>query len=419
MLRNSKLVVLAFIFFNFISFANSQGISSIYNLGTTISIPNFTANGGLPKWQACRAKVLAGTGNCTILWIGDSVSTGHGSLFNVTANDAHSGAIPNELAAILRQDAGLNVQTNSVTGNNLVSPTSTFDTRITLHGWSPFTGAFVIGGNAWANNDTTAFTFKPTDTASYPSTAPLLTNTIDIYWVGNSSGTSITIDIGGSAICTIPVTTTPFNKTTCTTGSAAANNTYNIKCVSASAGNCAFTSIVARNSAVSEVSIINGSADGATIVQFNTNTSQPYDPVASISLFAPDICVMGSTVGNDATAQTPIATYSADLTNIVAACKVTGDVLMLTGFPYGTTTSPLTIAQYQAAIIAVAAANSVPVWDSYKNYGNSSGAGTTGWTQNMGAAWNAVDNGGAADAGHWSVSSNMNAANKIEQILLQ
>jgi len=67
----------------------------------TISIPNFTANGGLPKWKACLAKVKAGAGDCNIMLIGESTTAAFNATWSGTTKDALSAGTPNQLAGIL------------------------------------------------------------------------------------------------------------------------------------------------------------------------------------------------------------------------------------------------------------------------------------------------------------------------------
>ncbi len=376
------------------------------------AVPNFIWNGGFTHWKSCRAKVEANSADCNILVIGDSTSTGHGSFFRENASDAHSGAWPNQLATLLRM-SGINAQTTNVSGNNNIASYATFDTRVTPNNWKPYPDAFVLGGSPWISTDTTAFTFNPTDTASYPSAAPVLTDTLDVYWIGQTSarGGTLTVDTGGAPICSID-TAAPYQltKTTCTTSLGA--NIYNLRCRNA---HCAFTAIVARNSKVDQVNILNAAADGARISKFTSNTGYPWDPLTSIATFAPALCIIYE-IGNDAGAQTSINSYAASLTAVVTACQSAGaDVLLTTGLPYGGSSSPITVPDYQAAVMAVAKATNAPVWDSLTTYGGP----IAGWTATRPAGWNASCCGGGADMAHWSIASNVFEATMISLMLLQ
>jgi hypothetical protein len=61
------------------------------------------------------------------------------------------------------------------------------------------------------------------------------------------------------------------------------------------------------NSAVSEASMVNAGWDGATVANWNTSTSSPWDPLPAIETVAPTLCVI-TIYGNDAIAGTAVAT---------------------------------------------------------------------------------------------------------------
>lgn len=457
---------------------------------SSVVIPNFTANGGLPNWKACRAQVKAGSGSCNILIAAaESTTTGHGSFYANDANDAHSGAWGNQLATLMNlPGTNINFETQSITGtaSHAVGIFGAFDTRATVNGWLAYAGVFVIGGSAWTNGDTTAFTFNPTDTASYPNTPAIQSDTLDIYMaVGPGATDSTTVDIGGSPICTFTnvAASNQLIKNTCSVPLGA--NTYNIKCTTASLAECTFILLHAYKSTVPRVAIFNGAAAGSVIAEFNsTTTGSNIDPIASIATFAPKLCITME-LENDwlatAGAQTTIATFTTQLTAWVNGCKAAGaDVLLLTGLPDGSggpiisftsnsagtttlttlsvtgtivagqtltgtgipggvtiisqltgtpggagtyqtssattltnvaTTAMIPYASYQAAVIAIAAATNVPVWDSLTTFGTFSNGEAAGW---LGSCC-----GGATELNHKGVAANVYIASIIQQILLQ
>jgi lysophospholipase L1-like esterase len=378
-------------------------------------------NAGFPNWKACRAAVKNNSSDCTVLFIGESTFTGMGAFFSGT--DMHSAAIANQLGTVLRS-FGINAQNISLAGDSRAVSYSSFDARITPNNWTT-SGNFTIGGKEWSATDGSAFVFNPTDPA-YPRLAGVETDRIDIYWNGvPSGGGTIVVDTGGSPICTINTntgTTKQFNKTTCSTTLGV--HTYNLKCLAPL--NCTFDILVARNSKIHEASIINGSANGTRIAEYNANTGSPWDPLPAIQKIAPKLCVI-MLLGNDAYMQTPLPIYRAATTAVVNACKQSGDVLLMTGFPYGLNDSPhvvagkrINIEQYQAAILAVAASTNVPVWDTLKTWGQTSGPGVTGWnSMGMSSGWNAACCGQKPDTSHWSVANNVYAATLMAMVLLQ
>lgn len=391
-------------------------VAAEYPLLSASPIQNFTLNVGFPNWKACREAVKNNSSDCTILFIGESTFTGMGAFF--TGTDMHSAAIANQLGTILRS-FGINAQNVSLAGDSNAVSYNSFDARVTPNNWTPSSN-FTLGGKEWLATDGSAFVFNPTDPA-YPRLPGVQTDKIDIYWNGVPSGGGIiTVDTGGSPICTINTnagTKTQFNKTTCSTRLGV--NTYNLKCLIVF--NCTFDILVARNSTVHEASIINGSANGAKIVNFNTDTGSPWDPLLAIQKVAPKLCIIME-LGNDAYLQTPLRDYKRAMTAVVNACKQSGagDVLLMTGFPYEITVNPITIEQYQAAILAVAASTNVAVWDTLRTWGQTSGPGVTGWTSmGMNSGWNAGCCGQAGDIAHWSVANNVYAATLITMMLLQ
>jgi hypothetical protein len=390
--------------------------------GGGASIPNFTANGGLPHWQACRDQVKAGTvTQCNVIIIGESTSTGHGAFFNGTANDAHAGAAANAIARNLTA-AGIFTETNTVVGDSSISPFGTYDTRVTVNGFTPSTGFFTLGANVWVNNDTTAFTFNPSDSTTFPSNPAVQTNSLDVYWIGGpSDAASMTVDIGGAPICTFSVTlpTEGINKTTCTT--TPGPNVYNIKCTVAATESCNITAVHAYNSGAGRVTIFNAAADGATITNFGDTSFGSVGAVAAIEQNAPVLCIFMEWE-NDAlvSPQTTIAAFNSAYAAVINACKASGDVLLTTGKPTGTAPSPITSQQYQQAIIAQATANNAPIWDSLTAYGAGNPSNfVAAFASGIPIGWNAGPQTGPSDADHWSVGSNGYDAGVLSQILMR
>lgn len=400
--------------------AGAAGYLPLFGAG----IPDFTLNGGFPRWKACRAAVRANTADCNILVFGESTGIGEGGFYNDVADDAHSSAIYNHLSWILRGVFGTNVRSSTVAGNQSIAAASYggFDTRVTVNNWAA-TSNTSIGGNEWVSTDGTAFVFNPTDSASYPGLgasspfpAQVLTDTIDIYWNGVASGGgTITIDTGGSPICTIRTTTgtAKFNKTSCSTTLGA--NTYNIKCTVVLTG-CTFQTLVARNSAAHQVSMINGAASGATAAIYQNNSGNPWDALSAAASYAPSLCIVMLT-GNDYAQQTPLATFSTEIANIISSCQAAGaDVLVMTGFPLGGTVAGTPLTSYQAAAISAANAANVPVWDTLSLWGGPN----VGWSAfNMDAGGNGACCGGASNAGHWGGPNNVFAATMMALMLAQ
>jgi hypothetical protein len=433
-------------------FALSPALAAGFLPPFALPIPNFTVNGGLPKWKVCRAKVQANKGNCTVLVIGESTPRGLGAMFSGSSFDAASGAWPAQVAVQLKQIYGLNAQANSISGSGNIGNMAAFvayDTRVvtpgnwTIQGGPTCSGATLFaGGCAFraAASDTTAFQFNPGNITSYPSAPTVPTDTLDVYSVNvNLSAGYGVISIkvnGGASLATIaqngagPLT---YTKTTVSTGSAAADNTWQLACTS-SIG-CQFDAIVARNSAVKEASFINMGISGATAGLWAT-TGPIYNPLAGIqNLYQPDLCIIQEQ-GNDQDAPTAIATYMANYQAIIDACKASGDVLIVTSqqgqagaacgscgggiIPYYDTQQTYVVAQRQ-----IATTNNLPILDWWTTMcGTVSGSGSRstcsrgGWTAGVANGWNGSFNGIAQDIVHQGPYAYAVLAAQIAMILM-
>lgn len=395
-------------------------------VASSASIPNYTANGGLPKWQACRAKVKANTANCRVLMIGDSTTQGQDGSFDGVANDGHQFSIPNELASDLGL-YGINASGASlIGGGNLanIGILAAFDTRITANNWSlaVCTGGPCVNKQFIQNTDTSAFIFAPQDSAaSFPSNV-LQTDTLEVIGIGYSGASTLNVNQNGGSTLGSVNFNTGSNQIVkgIITGTLSAGPWEHV-CASASTGACIITSLRAYNSAVSEASIMNLGWSGAHVTDWANTGATPFDPISYINFVAPDFCVIDLTI-NDAHDGTATATYTADFQAIINACKNSGDVLIVTGNP----TQPATTTYANQLIYvnlakALATTNNVPILDMWTNLcGTLSGSTCPrgGWLFGMGAALN----GGfmaAADPYHMSVAGYQLYATFIAQILSQ
>jgi hypothetical protein len=413
----SNLKTLAALVFYFA--ASALASAQIINpTGGGSSIPNFTANGGLPHWQACRNQVKAGTvTQCNVIIIGESTSTGHGAFFNGTANDAHAGAAANAIARNLTA-AGIFTETNSIVADSSISPFGTYDTRATINNWNNNTGFFTLGGNDWQNNDTGNFVFNPCDNTTFPENQCQSTDSFELYY---SLSSPLNISNGATLFCTVSNTaTTGWIHEICPKTTLGAN-TYNLACSSAAADACAFVAIHAFNSNSGRVTIWNGAADGATIVNFGNTAFGAFGAPGLIEQIAPVLCIFMEWENDGlSNPQTTLANFNSNYATVINACKASGDVLLTTGKPAGTAPSPITSQQYQQAIVALASANNAPIWDSLTAYGAGNPANfVAAFASGVPIGWNAGPQTGPSDADHWSVGSNGYDAGVMSQILLQ
>jgi lysophospholipase L1-like esterase len=424
----------------------------IAGAGGATPITNYTANGGLLHWRSCFNSTNYGAcntpGHPVIAVIGESTPAGGICLYGIiSAESERSCAWPTQLAAVLRSPYGLNARSSSIAGSSnagLMAAVKNNDTRITAVGsWTVIGGSSIspagcvsapncsMGAGSFTNatlND--AFSFLPTDATFYPSSSPILTDTLDIYSLGGNAGFgTITVDVGGSALATIVPTGSGsgnYVKTTVTTGVSPANNTWNIKVTSAGADGAYFDAIVARNSTVNEIEIINGGWSGSTVSNWNCCVA-----LATLELMTPDLTLI-QLQGNDQAQGTSIADYESGLTSMVQAGKTTGDVIIVTSQVQQPTSAcangPSSECTYDyqqsftTAEYTVASAQNVPIFDFFKGQcGTVTGTGTSslcnitplvggsttsisaGWPLNINLGWNGGSyNGAAADTVHES-----------------
>jgi lysophospholipase L1-like esterase len=383
--------------------------------------PNYTANAGLPHWQACRAKVNAGTGNCTIVVLGESTSVSFDAAYNGVLNDALSIGTPNQVAGVLSQIYGISTQTNVVAGNHAIDGCTasaatyrSFDTRVTAtNGWIVTTGtcpgsAFDFGGYPWLATDTTAFVFHPTDAVSYTSTLAIPTNAIDVWTEFVSSGQSLVVKVGATTICTIAGPISVLTKTTCNAPSLA-DNTYSMNC--SAAFSCSINELVARNTTISQVTIMNGAFGGAVAANLADAAI-----TTAVAAFHPDLCILND-LGNDIGAGTSPSAYQASITSIIQNCQSSGDVLVTTGVIAPNTPFPcsndgnVTCTNIRNALIAAATATKAAFWDS--------GLLIPSTQYNSNFGWNGAYNGATPDVAHQGAAGYAVYGTLLAQILMQ
>lgn len=375
-----------------------------------VSVPNYTANGGLPKWRACLARVKAGTGNCTVMHIGESTTAAFDATWSGTTKDALSAGIPNQLAGILSTYYSIPTMSSSAIGNQIVdgatgSPAAylAFNTRVTSMGSWGFdanSAHINIGGYAFADSiNTGALTYHPTDTVSYPSAQTIQTDNLDVlvYFLSNN----LVVKVGSTTICTL--ITAGLQSCPATLG----DNTYSLDCT----GVCSIAGVRARNSTVKAVNMVDASFGGALIAQFA-------NVVGAITPWSPDLCIIND-LGNDIGVNTPPSNYQASLISVIQGCQQSGDVLVVTG-TVGTQSGQKN--NIRAAAQAAAAATNSAFWDSaaLNSIGGSSPSGA-GFDPNTNSnyGWNGSYNGAAIDPPHQSGIGYGIYASFLAQILAQ
>lgn len=371
-------------------------------------IPNYTANGGLPKWTLCRNnKIKAATGNCKILIVCESSCVWGAGWQTNDYGDAYNVTWPAQLAQILSTQYSIPASANSVFGWGLTSSSPTIAQYQAMNpmatigaGWAPTTGFFAsflsLGGAFWVNGtNTNPWAYDCSNTGQFPNTQACQTDTFVYFPLLSNAGDTTTISVnGGAALRTITdniSSVAPISTTT-----TLAHNVWDIKCTSAPTTQCLFYGFYAYNSAISQALILNAGWAGSTVVAWNTNNPEPSDPIPAIKAVAPDLCLI-QIAGNDAADGTNLTTYSTDTQNLITACQISGDAMIVASQPNApSNVSYATMSTYIAALVTLATTDNIPIYSIWNYTCNFSTPNCLngGWA-NMNQGWGAQNFGNA------------------------
>ncbi|MDC7677046.1 SGNH/GDSL hydrolase family protein [Asticcacaulis machinosus] len=335
----------------------------------------------LPIWRAARAAVTAGERNARILCIGDSTTAGHGAYAAGMGDNNKAGAWPTQLAALINARGGT-ASWSSIIGNNNASDTRLYDNQVTFpsgQGWN-FSTAAGVAGSTLGGYHTTASVHSPPSKYNF---API--NACDTFEVynpkagGNARAWILSVN-DGADLATVSNMQTPsppgaFEKYTLTTAMGA--NVLNIRAQNTETTYLA--GIIAYNSAVREISVLNAGWSGAKASDLNNGSGYAYGPVNAISVYDPDLVIINIGI-NDANQASPTATatFISHVQAVIAAAKAAGtDVVLMAPTPIGSSYAA-NLNTLSAAILALGATNSLPVIDlraRFIDYATANGAG--------------------------------------------
>lgn len=260
------------------------------------------------KIRNALSKIRAGTGSGAIASHGDSTGAGTGANTGTLGQaGAKAYSFPTILAAILNKNL-CTAQESSTWGTNNIAGVSTnsYDSRVTLGaGWAG--GSSSITPLFLNNTNTNLLSFTPTQAF----------DTIDVYYVQNTSAATFTVDIdGGAALATIIAAgTAAYLKQTVS----CAHGTHTINLTKASAAALNIGAIVVSDSTAPALLIHNWGYHGASSA---TNWgANAWSLPNAIATAAPDCLLYGMGINdlpsfNAATFKTNAATI---LTTVVTA----------------------------------------------------------------------------------------------------
>lgn len=344
----------------------NQAVPSSLLLGSTAS----TLPVRLPNWRNSLAKVRAGTGRGRILLIGDSTTAGAGSGASGSLNlvGAWAKSRTQSLAARLAA-LGVPTSSNSVVGDNSAQfvqgvNVSLYDPRIVLGANWTMNLALTCGGAmySYSNGAVNNLAFTPTGQI----------DSATVYYITRpGQGTCTTNIDGGSSLGTINMNAASA-MTSQTFTFAKGAHTFNV--VPGNNGVLGITAIVTWDSTTPAIDILQAGMIGATATTFTSTTSgNPWDILPSISAYAANLTVIQLTI-NDSVTNTNLATYAANLQTIVNRAKLTGDVILESGYP----SLGINAAAYVTQAQQVAANSAIPFLDvtyRWTDYATSNGLG--------------------------------------------
>ena len=295
-----------------------------------IVIPN------LPILSEALNAVRDGVRNARILAIGDSTTTGSGALSaTFTANDK-SASYPTLICDLLTDRSGLPASSSSFVASNNVTDMRAYDNRISFttgQGWNLVTefgsGGHTAGGPIVRHNTTSQskFNFAPSNPCDTFEFYYLQTNTTGAWTTSINDVDKATLNINFA-------NNNPGNFLKSTTTAALGSNVFNVR--GANNTNPHYlVGVIAYNSAVKEITVLNAGWYGARTADWNNGTTYSYSPTAAIAIYEPDLCIINLGI-NDANDNVVEATYKANMQAIITACVNAGsDVVLVVPNPIG------------------------------------------------------------------------------------
>jgi lysophospholipase L1-like esterase len=332
----------------------------------------------LPGWSAAIRAQRAGLRNARLLCLGDSTTAGFGALGASMANDDKSQSYPTQLAGILTSRGSI-ASWSSMTGGNNSPNIAAFDSRVTYGvGWGYTQN---LGGQTLG-----AYGLRSTGITTKLNFAPL--NPVDMFefysFQRSTSGSPAWIvsvdDVDRATVSTLydPAAPARLVKTVISAGSPG-NHTLNLRS-NANADDNQFAGIIAYNSAVKEVTILNAGWPSAKASDIDNGQSLAWSPVRAIAVYNPDLVLINIAI-NDANMATPTSksAYFASMQSIIDACFASGsDVALIIPNNIGST-SAANLATFAGYVSELADKYAVPLIDLRTKLGTYAAANAAGW----------------------------------------
>lgn len=292
----------------------------------------------LPNFTAALAAVRAGTRNAKVLCIGDSITCGKGG-----ANGPRSQSFIAQAAALLQTDLGVKVSSVGFLGTGTFAPYPPYDGRVAVSAALDYAGSG-IGGNF----------FHTVTVGEYVEFTPgVAADRLEVCMMHYTGNGQAEVLIDGVVVATIDTGDAPGLRYY-TYSTTLATHTIRIRNKVAGVGfpDVFTVGFNAYNSAVKEVQLINAGWGGSTVGNWISN-SWPWEGNQAIPIVDPDLTLVELTI-NDWLANTAVATYQAQLAQLLDTILVSGSDALVFAGPSSDTA--VATAPVQAALTAGARA---------------------------------------------------------------
>lgn len=310
----------------------------------------------LPNWRFAMSQVKKGAANCRILVIGDSETIG--------VNAAGAATPPNWTAALAAALLDAKIPTNNngffgdSTGVGNLGVRSGTDPRIAIGSWtsaSPFTT-----GGAIFNATTTGTPFV------YTPGIPIDTFNV-FYNTGTGLGSWTITPTGASATAINSNGTSLMNIATVTSPTVSPTNTVSLNFVSG--GTVFMEGLEAYNSKQASVNIMNAGWWGSNSTQWIASGAV-FNPLATVGTIAAPLVIIRAGANDwkpSGSGGTSIATFTANIQQLISKAKATGDVVLAIDAP-NTSVTQVIQEQYVQVLYSLAESNSIPLVDDFNRW---------------------------------------------------
>jgi lysophospholipase L1-like esterase len=333
----------------------------------------FRKPANLRRWQAALGKLRAGTYRPKVVFIGDSKDTGAGAGIN-SSNTWTTAAEPrSKIAHVVKQlvARGIPASRQSFMASSTFSSPAikqAYDPRLSgMSGWTG--GSQTLGGVMWATLNTSALTFTPEGQI----------DRVEAYFKLHAGDGQATLTVDADATVLATLNGNAGGETIGKVVATPARGAHAVNVQRTGGGYFSLMGLIAQDSTVPAVDVINAGAFG-TVSAYHTSSAGVWSAANALAVVAPDLVViqLGS---NDLNTSVDVATYTANILDIVTKAKAAGADVVLEVATFGNTGGYGTDAQreaYRQALIGLGGTQGCMVVDHaarFISFANANGLG--------------------------------------------